>query len=340
MEMSQHTPWVTVIVPVYNSAKYLDRCIGSIIAQTFQDFELLLIDDGSIDSSGQICENYALKDCRIKTFHKENAGVSSARNLGLHNAIGKWVTFVDSDDSVKPDYLRHLLEHTNDAIDLVISYAEVHNHSNIKVEVYPSQIIQHNNFEKMFIDNDMHWHTAPWSKLFRREIIVGYKLAFCEGMHICEDALFVFSYMLYSRSIYISSDTDYCYYAEMENSLTKKVNSLSSELLTYNNIRDIISVMIAERGIKAPKAIRNLNWLMASNTRRVLDALYNNKTALTKRIEVLKSIDLSYYWLYIGKRSRKEEFLKMLLRLRLIYIYDCVRYIKVKWGRAYGSCLR
>lgn len=92
------TPTISVIVPVYNAKKYLHRCIDSILSQTFTDFELLLIDDGSKDKSGAICDEYAVKDNRVRVFHKENGGVSSARNLGLDNAEGEYVTFVDADD--------------------------------------------------------------------------------------------------------------------------------------------------------------------------------------------------------------------------------------------------
>lgn len=89
---------ISVIVPVYNVEKYLSRCINSILTQTFSDFELLLINDGSTDNSGEICDIYAQKDKRIKVFHKRNEGVSAARNFGIENAIGEWIIFMDSDD--------------------------------------------------------------------------------------------------------------------------------------------------------------------------------------------------------------------------------------------------
>ncbi|WP_373800110.1 glycosyltransferase, partial [Bacteroides heparinolyticus] len=92
------TPQISVIVPVYKVEKYLSQCIESILVQTFTDFELLLIDDGSPDCCGEMCEEYARKDKRIRVFHQENAGLSCARNTGLVNAYGRYVTFVDSDD--------------------------------------------------------------------------------------------------------------------------------------------------------------------------------------------------------------------------------------------------
>ena len=114
-----NNPLISVIVPVYNTEKYLRRCIDSILAQTYQDFELLLIDDGSKDSSGAICDEYASKDARVRVFHKENGGVSSARNVGLDNAKGEWITFCDSDDEVKPNWLDLFCMQISYGVDLV-----------------------------------------------------------------------------------------------------------------------------------------------------------------------------------------------------------------------------
>lgn len=111
---------ISVIVPVYNSEKTLVRCVDSILSQTFSDFELLLVDDGSTDSSGKMCDNYALKDKRVHVFHKKNGGVSSARNVGLDNASGKWVTFCDSDDYVNGNWLQIYLSFCSKNVKLVM----------------------------------------------------------------------------------------------------------------------------------------------------------------------------------------------------------------------------
>ena len=109
-------PKVTVIVPVYNVEQYLRRCIDSILAQTFGDLELILVDDGSADSSGVICDAYAEKDSRVKVIHQKNSGVSAARNTGLDAAEGEYIAFVDSDDHVDPDYLAALLQTKADLV--------------------------------------------------------------------------------------------------------------------------------------------------------------------------------------------------------------------------------
>ena len=111
-------PKISIIVPIYKTEQYLQRCIDSILAQTFTNFELLLIEDGSPDNSGKICDKYALKDSRIKVYHKENGGVSSARNLGLDHATGEWITFCDSDDWVNKDWLELFILNSN--TDMVI----------------------------------------------------------------------------------------------------------------------------------------------------------------------------------------------------------------------------
>ena len=99
---------ISVIVPVYNVKKYISECIDSILAQTYNYFELILVDDGSKDGSGDICENYGKKDERIRVFHKENEGLSSARNKGIDEAVGEYICFVDSDDTLRADYLEKL----------------------------------------------------------------------------------------------------------------------------------------------------------------------------------------------------------------------------------------
>ena len=103
-------PYLSVIVPVYNVEAYVERCVRSLLEQDFPDFELLLVDDGSRDRSGALCDALAECDGRIRVFHKENGGVSFARNVGLDAARGEWVAFVDSDDWVKPGYLSALVD--------------------------------------------------------------------------------------------------------------------------------------------------------------------------------------------------------------------------------------
>lgn len=148
---------ISVIVPVYNAETYLHRCIDSILSQTFTDFELILVDDGSIDGSGKICDEYALLDKRIRVFHKENGGVSSARNLGLCYAKGKWINFVDADDWILEDALLILINKISEDIDVIIT------------ETKNNELISGDEFARGLLVYK--YSTTLWGKLYRRTII-------------------------------------------------------------------------------------------------------------------------------------------------------------------------
>ena len=133
-----NNPKISVIVPVYNAEKYLQRCIDSILNQTFPNFELLLIDDGSKDQSGEICDEYAKKDSRVKVFHKENGGVSSARNVGIDNAVGEYICFCDSDDWVEKTWLLSFFERMCDNDMLITSFNIYENEKKVEFKSFVS----------------------------------------------------------------------------------------------------------------------------------------------------------------------------------------------------------
>ena len=115
------TPLISVIIPVYNVEKYLRRCLDSVIAQTYQNLEIICVDDGSIDDSGKICDQYAVRDARIKVIHQENQGLSAARNRGLDAAEGEYIAFVDSDDYILEDMYKKMLDKLLDySVDLCV----------------------------------------------------------------------------------------------------------------------------------------------------------------------------------------------------------------------------
>lgn len=322
-------PIISVIIPVYNAEDYLERCIESVLRQSFLDYEVLLIDDGSTDSSIDICNYYAKSNARICAYHKENAGVSSARNLGLQHAKGKWIAFIDSDDWVDPFYLEHLIGHTTDDIDLVFSYATIFfNDGKFLRETFPIKNISSDEIESAFVENELHGHTAPWSKLYRRELIEKIELRYCEGMHIGEDAVFLYSYILHCRNLYISNDADYFYSFETADSLTKRVNSLESELMGYYKITDIIQTLCVCKNVKDLTALSKLDWMKGYYVRRVLNALYHNgNISRAKRMEIVKKIDLRPYLEAVNIPAPKERILSFLLKCRLVYVYDMLRVV-------------
>lgn len=219
---------ISIIVPVYNSEKYLDQCIQSILAQTYTDFELLLIDDGSTDSSSAICDRYAEQDSRVRVFHKENGGVSSARNLGLDNAKGEWVTFIDSDDLVKSDYLKSMIEQAD--ADLIMSSFEFIG----KIEDWDNSIsdkLYHKEEIKDFLERYI-WGVALCGavcKLFQKSKIGGTR--FNEKIASKEDTIFVFEYLQSVSTIRTIENYGYQYRRGLDDSLS--IKSLPTEQCLY-----------------------------------------------------------------------------------------------------------
>lgn len=221
-------PKISVIVPVYNAEKYLSKCIDSVLAQTFSDWELLLIDDGSPDRSGEICDEYAAKDSRIRVFHKQNGGVSSARNLGLDKAKGEYVTFVDSDDFLDSSYLTDFFV-SNKRADLYIQGFKNQQKGRI---ISSKQYNTKGYFEELstpFCYGEKNQLlNSPVCKLFLLEIISKYKIGFDTNTSYGEDHLFVLDYIIHCRTMTVSDKIGYIYNHHSE--------SLTTRLIPYEEI--------------------------------------------------------------------------------------------------------
>ena len=229
MHNQSTTPTISVIVPVYNAEKYLRRCIDSVLAQTYADFELLLIDDGSKDKSGEICDEYAQKDARVRVFHKENGGVSSARNLGLDNAKGEWVTFVDSDDYIKSRFLESAI--INAHSDLVIGDS-LWLDANDKIVACDNfsftNLSKEEILEKYLYSGAF---TVPWGKLYSHSIIANYSIRFNTELRFAEDLCFVYQYLLYVKEIQILDNvsSDCCLVNYVPNNIVGKYSMSTAE---------------------------------------------------------------------------------------------------------------
>lgn len=163
-----NTPKISIIVPVYNVEKYVRQCIDSILSQSFTDFELLLINDGSKDKSGDICDEYAAEDSRIRVIHKENGGVSSARNVGLDNAHGEWIAFVDGDDEIQDGYL-NIREGFENSDVIQKPYIIVRNNKEINISVQDTNVLR--NKDSIYRYYVQKRNNALWDKLIKRSII-------------------------------------------------------------------------------------------------------------------------------------------------------------------------
>lgn len=202
-----NTPKISIIVPVYNVEQYLPRCIDSILNQSFADFELLLIDDGSKDKSGTICDEYAAKDSRIRVFHKKNGGVSSARNTGLDNARGEWLSFIDGDDEITEGYFDIRQEH--EGVDVIIKPYCVE-HADGRVTCHNNELSILTGKDKIFRYYVQKRNNALWDKIIKRKT-VGTK-RFNTNVSIGEDFLFFLSVLPNVKSIAFDDTGSYRYF--------------------------------------------------------------------------------------------------------------------------------
>ena len=234
---------VSIIVPVYNTEKYLHRCIDSVLAQTYKDFELLLIDDGSKDSSGTICDEYAAQDARVRVFHKENGGVSSARNMGLDNARGEWITFVDSDDWISKDYLTEFAMHSDSDLVIADFTVEGEKHWNEDLPVGKWQGKDLNRIIEGSIG--IARITAPWCKLLRRALVG--QIRFYTELTTQEDSLFMFRYLCAVHVVRITSDKGYHYNRKTIGSLSKSLEGNHVQFYDYLRLLEPIILDLQKR---------------------------------------------------------------------------------------------
>lgn len=198
-------PQVSIIIPVYNSEKYLRTTIESLLNQTYKDFEIILVDDGSVDASGKLCDELSLTDRRIVVIHKENGGVSSARNVGIENARGELISFVDHDDYVFSDYLMTMVNEIEE-YDLLQSFSLGGPRNTIKTckrfaldKTKTLRCIKGDNGDVVFPEVDMNNMATIWNQLYKKEVIDKYRLRFRSIQS--EDELFSYEYMMYANSI-------------------------------------------------------------------------------------------------------------------------------------------
>ena len=190
---------LSIIVPVYNVITCLQTCFHSILRQSFSDFELLLIDDGSTDGSGAVCDRNAESDSRIRVFHKDHGGVCSARNLGLSHATGEWICFVDADDILLEKGLQQLAEGISDEIDMVWGGYEIYDERRERQYAVCDRIsvsmTNDEGLELLFLPRYYRYLGYVWGRLFRREVIVFSGITFDEDLYYNEDRLFCTRFM-------------------------------------------------------------------------------------------------------------------------------------------------
>lgn len=331
-------PQISIVVPVYNVEKYLERCIDSILAQTFTDFELLLINDGSKDSSGLICDKYAEKDSRIRVFHKENEGVSRARNLGISNARGRWLCFIDSDDWVDKEYLHCFGDVFNYPDDIIVIQGMeridgIQGRTLWQVK-YPNKCLGKTDLGNGIAHFRLLHSGFPVLKLFNLCIIKKYRILFDTKISYHEDHLYVFNYLKYVTRIYLSEGVAYKYmYNGGCSSLSSKTHPYLESEYAYQCISAQLNKLLEYFDVKNEVYIRQISHFVYQIRIEGLFFCYLQECR-KKRMEYLQKLkdDTEGIQKKYNPESLGGKFLKWILKTFPVFFLDrlLLLYVSVK----------
>lgn len=247
---------ISIIVPVYNSERYLNRCIKSILAQSYNNFELVLVDDGSTDKSGEICDAFALMDWRVLVIHKANGGHTSARKAGLHICRGKYITFVDSDDWLNSSFLMDMIASSQNADVVICGFTSISPDGRQvrKLNTIPSNIYDDSNknilIEHMIYSGDFYKEgilPALWGKLYKRELIMPDLDAVDESITMGEDSACCYVTIADAKRIVVDNGNfGYCYRIS-ESSITNTYDPCFFDKMQV--LYDYLTCAFCERGL-------------------------------------------------------------------------------------------
>ena len=240
---------ISVIIPIYNSVSFLEECLCSIKKQTFNDWECILVDDGSDDGSGEMCDEWVKKDSHFRVIHKENGGVSKARNVGLAEANGEYVLFVDSDDFVRKDYVTMLMRPLEKyPFDMVLSGLSYYRGSQDvrDVESLTNHDWELEDHDQLLSLLQQPLITSPVAKLYKKSVILRYNLQFDEDMSLGEDRDFNIEYISKIQRVCSICYNGYLYRRGVVNSLTTQFHddAFKNDLIYWRKMHDLLG----ERG--------------------------------------------------------------------------------------------
>ena len=297
---------VSIVVPVYNTAEYLPACLDSILAQSFTDFELILVDDGSTDDSLRICEAYAFRDARIRVFHQQNAGVSAARNFGVEQAQGDWLCYVDSDDVVLPAYLQDMLEAADAEDCLVMGNIS---DSRMKGLITSDVVLEGEAMVRYMLSHNILNLSGPVAKLYNRATLVKYGIRFPQDIHYGEDMLYFLQYLNHiGRVAFRQSEL---YQVTMrEGSLSRGYYPFESEYACFETCLSEMTTFASRLPLsdaeKTAVVWRNRTAQFFLHSVKSIYAL-SNAYVWSEQMRRLHSIPVAYYRSF-GKAFRPEGF--------------------------------
>lgn len=319
-------PKISVIVPVYNVEKYLNRCVDSILNQTFEDFELILVDDGSPDNCSNICDEYAQKDNRVKVIHKKNGGLSDARNAGIDCAIGEWLSFIDSDDWVENNFLETLYSSAEkyQAEIVIVNFHKVFDdRCERRISVNELCCTGTESLEYLYGQHSIYMNIAC-NKLYKKSLFNEVKFPVGK-LH--EDGFTTYKLLNMCKKIYMSNCDLYCYYQRNDSIMNKKFSeSRIDEYFVYCERRKFFRE-------------HNLKEVSIENEKTILTCIFSLTTKILKS-DWSNSVKKKYYEMFREDLKKNYNFLvcniskkqKLALDLYVLspYAYTLSYYIKDK----------
>lgn len=329
----QTYPLISVIVPVYNAENYLENSINKFIQQTYPNFEIVLVDDGSSDGSGKICDDYCLDNNNVHVVHKTNGGASDARNVGIDYAHGELICFADSDDELMPEYIEHLYsDYTKyPDTDLVIQgflqkWPDYEHHFKMVDGTYEvSGFGMEQFFSEVFI-NDF---SGPYCKLFRKSLMDKYGIRYSKNIIYGEDFDFLLRYIPVSRRITTSSNCNY-FYIMHNGSVSSKIYTFEKELNAINQLGGSFKALRScfdSEGLQRSEKIS-----LSAYVRRLISANYQHVIPRNIRISNIQQISRQYIDLFVQSENSDSFFIclvKYLLKNRHYGILDTLLYLRL-----------
>lgn len=305
-------PEISIVVPVYNACRFLDRCLTSILNQSFKDWECIVIDDGSNDGSERICDSFEKKDSRFKVLHKNNGGVSSARNSGINLATGIWILFVDADDVLYEDSLESLYSLSNNNIDCIIGgYITTDENGNILTsskEIIKEYVDWENLLLHFYYPFHGHFYGYLWNRLMRLEVIKNNNITFREDIHIKEDGLFGVQFTCASKKDGLYYTKPIYKYTINTNGAMKSIESkYNPKYLTDLDACLCIYDTIKKSGCKSPRTLLYARMYVCTMYDNIINYLHKHKKDDDLLVDQLrkKTIDSVSYPFYLIMRLKR-----------------------------------
>lgn len=318
---------ISVIIPVYNAENYLHQCLKALLNQTHKDFEIIIINDGSKDKSGEICDQYAAEDQRISVFHKANEGVSATRNFGIDKSVNEWITFVDGDDIVLENYLSDLVNSVDDNVDMVVAAVEqLRDDQKSKTLVRSFDgLIKKNDFQTLVEKLQIVNFGYVYSILYRKSIITENNVKFDTRLAQSEDMLFILDYILHLKNdVKCVPSANYQYIMDVPDSGSKKKVSAESINLQLSSIYEMIAKRYKISDFKTfPVLAQLLDYLYYKK----LSELVNQELSPDQKVRNLTSLNkgMIQFFQNIRKKSLRAKLQDFLLLNRHYKLFLKVR---------------